>query len=85
MSSDSITSLYDFKSSDDVIIALQAVENELAGFVNAQKQIYTEAGYEEGFLFNYQPSSFAITVKLPAGEMPADEGDPYKNLPEDIN
>ena len=78
-------SLYDFKSSDDVIIALQAVENELAGFVNAQKQIYAKAGYEEGFLFNYQPSSFAITVKLPAGEMPADEGDPYKNLPEDIN
>ena len=57
--------LYDINtSSDTVITSLSAIENELQGFVNAQKQIYKEAGYEEGFLYNYNPSRFSTEQEL---------------------
>ena len=51
-------------SSDTVITSLGAIESELQGFVNAQKQIYKKAGYEEGFLYNYNPSKFSTEQEL---------------------
>lgn len=51
-------------SSDTVITSLGAIEAELQGFVNAQKQIYKNAGYEEGFLYNYNPSKFSTEAEL---------------------
>jgi len=58
-------SLYNLDtSSDTVITSLGAIEAELQGFVNAQKQIYKKAGYEEGFLYNYNPSKFSTEQEL---------------------
>ena len=58
-------SLYNLDtSSDTVITSLGAIESELQGFVNAQKQIYKKAGYEEGFLYNYNPSKFSTEKEL---------------------
>ena len=58
-------SLYNLDtSSDTVITSLGAIEAELQGFVNAQKQIYKKAGYEEGFLYNYNPSKFSTEPEL---------------------
>ena len=58
-------SLYNLDtSSDTVITSLGAIESELQGFVNAQKQIYKKAGYEEGFLYNYNPSRFSTEKEL---------------------
>ncbi len=58
-------SLYNLDtSSDTVITSLGAIESELQGFVNAQKQIYKKAGYEEGFLYNYNPSKFSTEQEL---------------------
>jgi hypothetical protein len=58
-------SLYNLDtSSDTVITSLGAIESELQGFVNAQKQIYKKAGYEEGFLYNYNPSKFSTEAEL---------------------
>ena len=79
--------LYDLDtSSDTVITALQAVEQELKGFVNAQKQIYSNANYNEDFLFNYEPSRFHISVDLPANAAGsgAVSSDPYENIPSDV-
>ena len=57
--------LYDINtSSDTVITSLSAIENELQGFVNAQKQIYEKAGYEKGFLYNYNPTRFSTEQEL---------------------
>jgi hypothetical protein len=69
-------SLYDFDSSSDrVITSLNAVENELRGFVNAQNQIYERAGYEKGFLYNYNPTRFSTEEEL-------QNQDPNKSLDE---
>lgn len=58
-------SLYNLDtSSDTVITSLGAIEAELQGFVSAQKQIYRKAGYEEGFLYNYNPSKFSTEPEL---------------------
>ena len=58
-------SLYNLDtSSDTVITSLGAIESELQGFVNAQKQIYKKAGHEEGFLYNYNPSKFSTEKEL---------------------
>jgi hypothetical protein len=58
-------SLYNLDtSSDTVITSLGAIEAELQGFVSAQKQIYKNAGYEEGFLYNYNPSKFSTEPEL---------------------
>ena len=58
-------SLYNLDtSSDTVITSLGAIEAELQGFVSAQKQIYKKAGYEEGFLYNYNPSKFSTEPEL---------------------
>jgi hypothetical protein len=58
-------SLYNLDtSSDTVITSLGAIESELQGFVSAQKQIYKKAGYEEGFLYNYNPSKFSTEPEL---------------------
>ena len=73
-------------SSDTVITSLQAVENELQGFVNAQRQIYTKAGYNEDFLYNYNPSRFSTEPELQnQNENDSLDGsvefvDPYKDL-----
>ena len=73
-------------SSDTVITSLQAVENELQGFVNAQRQIYSKAGYNEEFLYNYNPSRFSTEPELQnQNENDSLDGsvefvDPYKDL-----
>ena len=76
-------------SSDQIISALNTVELELRGFVEAQTQSYKEAGYNEDFLYNYETNGFGISVKLPAttegAGNPVDTLDPYEDLPEDIN
>jgi hypothetical protein len=72
-------------SSDTVITALQSIEYELRGFVDAQRKIYDANNFNEEFLFNYKPERFHITVDLEAtapGEV--DALDPYANLPEDV-
>ena len=79
--------LYDLDtSSDTVITSLGAVEQELQGFVNAQRQIYKEAGYNEEFLYNYKPSRFSTEPEL-QNQDPDDSLnssvefiDPYKDL-----
>jgi hypothetical protein len=80
-------SLYDLDSSSDrVITSLNAVENELRGFVNAQNQIYDRAGYEKGFLYNYNPSRFSTAEELQNQDpnKPLNEAtgfvDPYADL-----
>ena len=80
-------SLYDLDSSSDrVITSLNAVENELRGFVNAQNQIYERAGYEKGFLYNYNPSRFSTAEELQNQDpnKPLNEAtgfvDPYADL-----
>ena len=76
-------------SSDQIISALNTVELELRGFVDAQTDTYKDAGYNEDFLFNYETNGFGISVKLPAttegAGNPVDTLDPYADLPEDIN
>tara|TARA_R100000988_G_scaffold103705_1_gene84260 strand:- start:2077 stop:3780 length:1704 start_codon:yes stop_codon:yes gene_type:complete len=76
-------------SSDQIISALNTVELELRGFVDAQTDTYKKAGYNEDFLFNYETNGFGISVKLPAttegAGNPVDTLDPYADLPEDIN
>ena len=76
-------------SSDQIISALNTVELELRGFVDAQTDTYKDAGYNEDFLFNYETNGFGISVKLPAttegAGNPVDTVDPYEDLPEDIN
>ena len=72
-------------SSDTVITALQSIEYELRGFVDAQRKIYDANNFNEEFLFNYKPERFHITVDLEAtapGEV--DALDPYANLPEGV-
>ena len=72
-------------SSDTVITALQSIEYELRGFVDAQRNIYEANNFNEEFLFNYKPERFHITVDLEAtapGEV--DALDPYANLPEGV-
>ena len=72
-------------SSDTVITALQSIEYELRGFVDAQRNIYEANNFNEEFLFNYKPERFHVTVDLEAtapGEV--DALDPYANLPEGI-
>ena len=72
-------------SSDTVITALQSIEYELRGFVDAQRKIYDANNFNEEFLFNYKPERFHVTVDLEAtapGEV--DALDPYANLPEGI-
>jgi hypothetical protein len=73
-------------SSDQIIAALDTVEMELQGFVDAQTNAYKQANYNEDFLFNYEPTKFSVTVNLPtqgAGN-PVDTLDPYDNLPEGV-
>ena len=80
-------SLYNLDtSSDTVITSLGAVEQELQGFVNAQRQIYKNAGYNEEFLYNYNPSRFSTEQEL-QNQDPNDSLnssvefiDPYANL-----
>ena len=76
-------------SSDQIISALNTVELELRGFVDAQTDTYKDAGYNEDFLYNYETNGFGISVKLPAttegAGNPVDTLDPYADLPEDIN
>ena len=72
-------------SSDTVITALQSIEYELRGFVEAQRKIYDANNFNEEFLFNYKPERFHITVDLEAtapGDV--DALDPYANLPEGV-
>jgi len=72
-------------SSDTVITALQSIEYELRGFVDAQKNIYEANNFNDEFLFNYKPERFHVTVDLEAtapGEV--DALDPYANLPEGV-
>ena len=72
-------------SSDTVITALQSIEYELRGFVDAQRNIYEANNFNEEFLFNYKPERFHVTVDLEAtapGEV--DALDPYANLPEGV-
>ena len=72
-------------SSDTVITALQSIEYELRGFVDAQRKIYDANNFNEEFLFNYKPERFHITVDLEAtapGDV--DALDPYANLPEGV-
>ena len=73
-------------SSDQIISALNTVEMELQGFVDAQTNAYKEANYNEEFLFNYEPSKFSVTVDLPAqgAGNPIETLDPYADLPEDV-
>ena len=73
-------------SSDTVITALQSIEYELKGFVDAQRKIYDANNFNEEFLFNYKPERFHVNVDLPANQdvAPADALDPYANLPEEI-
>jgi hypothetical protein len=72
-------------SSDTVITALQSIEYELKGFVDAQRNIYDANNFNEEFLFNYKPERFHVTVDLPANAATdTDVLDPYANLPEDI-
>jgi hypothetical protein len=72
-------------SSDTVITALQSIEYELKGFVDAQRNIYDANNFNEEFLFNYKPERFHVTVDLPANSATDTEVlDPYANLPEDI-
>jgi hypothetical protein len=80
-------SLYDLESSSDrVITSLNAVENELRGFVNAQNQIYERAGFEKGFLYNYNPTRFSTEEELqnqdPSESLDGATGfvDPYADL-----
>ena len=73
-------------SSDQIIAALDTVEMELQGFVDAQTNAYKQANYNEDFLFNYEPTNFSVTVNLPtqgAGN-PVETLDPYANLPEGV-
>ena len=72
-------------SSDTVITALQSIEYELRGFVEAQRKIYDANNFNEEFLFNYKPERFHVTVDLEAtapGDV--DALDPYANLPEGV-
>ena len=72
-------------SSDTVITALQSIEYELRGFVDAQRNIYEANNFNEEFLFNYKPERFHVTVDLEAtapGDV--DALDPYANLPEGV-
>ena len=74
-------------SSDQIISALNTVELELQGFVDAQTNAYKEAGYKEEFLFNYEPTKFGLQ---PGPDMTQPAGtrevlDPYDNLPDEIN
>ena len=73
-------------SSDQIIAALDTVEMELQGFVDAQTNAYKKANYNEDFLFNYEPTKFSINVELPATGTgnPVETLDPYDNLPEGI-
>jgi hypothetical protein len=73
-------------SSDQIIAALDTVEMELQGFVDAQTNAYKQANYNEEFLFNYEPTKFSINVELPATGTgnPVETLDPYDNLPEGI-
>jgi len=72
-------------SSDTVITALQSIEYELRGFVEAQRKIYDANNFNEEFLFNYKPERFHVTVDLEA-TAPGDVEalDPYANLPEGV-
>ena len=45
-------------SSDTVITALQSIEYELRGFVDAQKNIYEANNFNDEFLFNYRFRSY---------------------------
>ena len=73
-------------SSDQIIAALDTVEMELQGFVDAQTNAYKQANYNEEFLFNYEPTKFSINVELPATGTgnPVETLDPYDNLPEGV-
>jgi len=72
-------------SSDTVITALQSIEYELRGFVEAQRKIYDANNFNEEFLFNYKPERFHITVDLEANAPgDVDALDPYANLPEGV-
>ena len=72
-------------SSDTVITALQSIEYELRGFVEAQRKIYDANNFNEEFLFNYKPERFHVTVDLEANAPgDVDALDPYANLPEGV-
>ena len=72
-------------SSDTVITALQSIEYELRGFVEAQRKIYDANNFNEEFLFNYKPERFHATVDLEANAPgDVDALDPYANLPEGV-
>jgi len=73
-------------SSDQIIAALDTVEMELQGFVDAQTNAYKQANYNEEFLFNYEPTKFSVTVQLPTqgAGTPVETLDPYANLPEGV-
>jgi len=72
-------------SSDTVITALQSIEYELRGFVEAQRKIYDANNFNEEFLFNYKPERFHVTVNLEANAPgDVDALDPYANLPEGV-
>jgi len=72
-------------SSDTVITALQSIEYELRGFVEAQRKIYDANNFNEEFLFNYKPERFHVTVDLEANTPgDVDALDPYAKLPEEI-
>ena len=73
-------------SSDQIIAALDTVEMELQGFVDAQTNAYRKANYNEDFLFNYEPTKFSVTVQLPTQGTgnPVETLDPYANLPEGV-
>ncbi len=72
-------------SSDTVITALQSIEYELRGFVDAQRNIYEANNFNDEFLFNYKPERFHVTVDLEAtAPDEVDALDPYANLPEGV-
>ena len=73
-------------SSDQIIAALDTVEMELQGFVDAQTNAYRKANYNEDFLFNYEPTKFSVTVQLPTQGTgnPVETLDPYANLPQGV-
>jgi len=72
-------------SSDQIISALNTVELELQGFVDAQTNSYKDAGYNEDFLYTYDTTGFGISVNPdPRTGQEAVGVDPYDNLPEEL-
>jgi len=73
-------------SSDQIISALNTVELELKGFVDAQTNSYKEAGYNEDFLYTYDTTGFGLNTNpdVRTGGEEAVGVDPYEDLPEEL-